>query len=130
MDEHGYIRSIHTHLPKKGLTIWKINDNFRGGVPDAYYSGSGGDIWIEYKYVKRLPKREDTQIIPQLRPQQIKWLNTEHNYGRNVYCVVGSPDGGVVLEHPHWTSGITMLEFAKRSSSQKELAAWILTKTA
>ena len=52
MDEHGFIRSVHRHLPKKGLTVW-----------------------IEYKYLRQVPKRAGTLIVPSLRPQQLAaWI--------------------------------------------------------
>jgi len=129
MDEHGFIRSVHRHLPKKGITVWKINDNFRGGVPDAYYSGPKGDIWIEYKYLRQVPKRAGTLIVPSLRPQQIKWLEKEHSFGRQVYCIVGCKSGGHVFEYPDWVNGIPTEFFNKSIRKQKQLAAWICSLT-
>jgi hypothetical protein len=129
MDEHGFIRSVHRHLPKKGLTVWKINDNYRGGVPDAYYSGPKADIWIEYKYLKQIPKRAGTIIKPSLRPQQLKWLAKEHSFGRQVYCIVGSKEGGCIFKYPEWVEGIPTKAFNNSIIKQNELAAWICSLT-
>lgn len=97
MNEHGYIRSIHRKLPKT-LYVWKINDNYQGGVADAYYSGPKGDIWVEYKYIN-LPKRPTTMLPEQfgLSDQQLGWLRDRAGEGRNVSLVVGSDYGDLIL---------------------------------
>lgn len=88
MNEHSYIKSIHNKLPSS-IYKWKINDNFQGGVADAYYSGPAGDLWIEYKYLSRPPKRADTVIKTCLTDQQLYWLKSRQSEGRNVALVVG-----------------------------------------
>ena len=106
MIESKYTASIHKLLPKT-IYKWKINDNFQGGVPDAYYSGHGGDLWIEYKYLQKLPKRTDTLIVPQLRSLQIRWLNDRSAEGRNCLVVVGCPDGSYIFNSDTWGEGVT-----------------------
>ena len=96
MNEHSFIRSVHRLLPKD-VYRWKINDNFAGGVPDAYYSGPKGDVWIEYKYVK-LPKKDHSEVRFGASAQQILWLCERKKEGRNVLLVVGSDEGVVVFD--------------------------------
>ena len=55
MNEHGFIKSVHRHLPTD-IFSWKIHDTFTGGVPDAMYAGPAGILFVEYKYTK-LPKK-------------------------------------------------------------------------
>ena len=98
MNEHGFIKSIHRTLPKE-VYRWKINDNFAGGVADAYYSGKVGDLWVEYKYVK-LPKRPESKVDFGASAQQIDWLCTRIDEGRNVYLVVGSEKGTLITKDP------------------------------
>jgi len=88
MNEHSYIKAIHKMLPST-VYKWKINDNFHGGVADAYYSGSGGDLWIEYKYVSNPPKRSSTEIKTCLSLQQLHWLKSRQEEGRKVVLVIG-----------------------------------------
>jgi len=88
MNEHSYIKAIHNRLPSS-VYKWKINDNFHGGVADAYYSGNGGDLWIEYKYISNPPKKPTTVIKTCLTDQQLNWLKTRQSEGRNVALVIG-----------------------------------------
>lgn len=127
MTEHGYIRSVHRHLPAKGILVWKINDALTGGVPDCYYSGSTGDIWVEWKYTKSPTKRKP--ITPTLRSLQLRWLERQYAFGRNVYCIVGCPDGGFIFSEPdQWVKGIPPDKFYPNLKSAKELAIWITQK--
>ena len=50
------------------MFAWKINDRFNAGIPDAFYEGPAGFLWVEYKLVKRktLPKL----LVPTLSAQQ------------------------------------------------------------
>lgn len=127
MNEHGYIRSIHRKLPKN-LYIWKINDNYAGGVPDAYYSGNKNDLWLEYKYLKTIPKRNDTVIdfTKMLSPLQQKWLKERHNEGRNVGVVIGSEFGGLLLMGTEFTTSLSAAEFRIKSIGKDELVFRII----
>jgi hypothetical protein len=99
MIESGFTQSIHKKLPKH-IYVWKISDRLTGGVPDAYYSSAKRDCWIEYKYVQKLPKN----VKPALSPLQTAWLNARHDEGRNVYVVVGSPEGCILYRDKEWNS--------------------------
>ncbi|QIB67110.1 hypothetical protein [Kineobactrum salinum] len=63
MNEHGYIKSIHRHVPLPTYS-WKIHDAFNGGVFDAFYSDNGGLLFVEYKYQPKIPKRATTMLVP------------------------------------------------------------------
>lgn len=128
MRESQYTQAIHRHLPKE-VYRWKINDNFQGGVPDAYYSGTKADLWVEYKYLQKLPKRETTLIVPNLSTLQLDWLRTREREGRKIVVIIGSPEGGCVLYCSQWESGISLSHFRNEAMSKKELASWITTQT-
>ena len=98
MNEHGFIRSIHRRLPSD-LEVWKINDNYKGGVADAYYSGDEGDLWVEYKFVK-LPKRDSSKVDFGLSALQIDWLTKQANRGRQVAVIIGSDEGSWIIQDP------------------------------
>lgn len=128
MIESQYTQAVHKHLPKV-LYRWKINDSFQGGVADAYYSGTNGDLWVEYKYLKSLPKRLSTCITPALRSLQKRWLRDRHSEGRNVAVIIGSPEGSVILSKPSaWEAGISCEDFKEQALSKQEIANWITTQ--
>lgn len=95
MNEHGFVRKVHKKLreAKRLKKIWKINDNFQGGVPDAYYLGETDSLWVEYKYLPRLPKRGNTLIVPGLSELQYGWLQDLQEGGKNAWVAVGHPFG-------------------------------------
>lgn len=127
MNEHSFIRSIHNKLPIDVYT-WKINDNFQGGVADAYYSRiMGGDMWIEYKYLKALPKRPDTPVKLGLSALQHEWLNARLLDGRTVSVIVGSPEGALILTDGEWNTPVTACNFKRNAVETPAIVAYILS---
>lgn len=127
MNEHSFIRSIHRKLPPD-VYIWKINDNFQGGVADAYYSKrNGGDLWIEYKYLSSLPKRASTIVNYGLSALQIMWLNERLLDGRTVSVIVGSPQGHLVLEKGAWEHQMNKETFTRNAVESPAVVAYILS---
>lgn len=126
MNEHSFIRSIHRKLPAD-VYVWKINDNYQGGVADAYYSLRGGnDLWVEYKYLPKLPKRPDTPVHYGLSALQLDWLRARQLDGRNVLVIVGSPQGHRVLSHSAWEKPTTCMEFISSAIDTPQVVAYIL----
>jgi len=131
MNEHSYIKSIHKMLPTT-LYKWKINDNFHGGVADAYYSGDAGDLWIEYKYVARPPKKSTTVIKTCLTDQQLHWLRTRQQEGRNVALVIGmqapadmrSKDNLIVID---FSQKVTTADFSSSAVDKRGVAEFIMS---
>ena len=99
MTESGFTSSIKAKLPSR-IYSWKINCKYANGIPDSWYSGPVSDLWVEYKYVKTLPKNG---VKPNLSPLQEKWLKDRHSEGRNVAVIVGSPDGCLIYTNLEWT---------------------------
>ena len=105
--EAAYTNAIHRALAKhtaEDVDIWKIHDTFAGGVPDAVYFGRGSTLWVEYKYLKTLPKRETTaiDITKELSDNQQKWLERKHNLGHRTWVIVGTPKGSLILKSMEW----------------------------
>ena len=94
MNEHSFIKAIHRKLPKD-IYRWKVSDRFTGGVPDCYYEGSKGALWIEYKYLKSLPKRTTTPINPGVSKLQLAWLERAERNGVNAMLAAGYPCGSI-----------------------------------
>lgn len=124
--ENQFIQSVHKHLPAE-LHREKMNNPYRGGTADVWYSGSRADLWIEYKFLPKIPVR--TQIKADLTPLQIAWLSGRYKEGRDVWVVIGCKDGGVVLEHMDWTTELSPEEFRERLCTRPELAKRIMWHT-
>ena len=88
MQERHFINKIHKRL-SSNIYKWKINDAYHGGVPDVFYSGSGGHCFVEYKYKKELPKRHNTFIKFGVTAQQCAWLNARKDEGVPVFVALG-----------------------------------------
>jgi len=127
MNEHSFIRSIHRKLPDD-VYVWKINDNFQGGVADAYYSRTGGnDMWVEYKFIQSLPKRPTTPVDFGLSPLQRDWLKARLLDGRTVSVIVGSPDGHLILREGEWEKPISKETFTRNAVETSAVVAYILS---
>lgn len=131
MTEHNYVRSLHNRLKRiaPAIYIWKINDPYQGGVADAYYS-QASDMWVEYKFLKSLPKRASTAIDIGLSPLQRKWLSDRHREGRRVCVIVGSPDGSLILPGTDWDKVITRADFISSGVDNSEVPAYIQAQVA
>jgi hypothetical protein len=96
MNEHSFVKAVHRKLPPE-VYKWKIHDTYTGGVPDAMYAGPAGLLFVEYKYLKSLPKKPTTPIKTGLSELQISWLERMLLYNVLVLVIIGSPSGAVVL---------------------------------
>lgn len=104
-----------------------MHNPYRGGTADVWYSGPDGDLWIEYKYVEKLPRSE--AIRPDLTPLQKRWLNARHDEGRTVAVILGTPDGGVIYQDKDWSIPQSTEQLEARMVTLRELAKWITSKT-
>lgn len=120
--ETSFIQGVHRHLP----TVYKekMNNPYRGGTPDVWYSGKLADLWVEYKCIPRIPKQAN--ILPDLSPNQQLWLSQRYSDGRDVVVVVGVVrGGGVIFEHMSWMQPLSPAEFTKQMRSKEAIAAFI-----
>lgn len=118
MDEHSFVRSVHNQLPSR-VHRWKINARFARGVPDAWYSGDRGDVWVEYKWLPRTPVR---QFTVELSGNQRKWLRDRHLEGRTVAVIIGTPSGAVVLTGRQWEQ---TQKVVGEWMTRRQVAQWI-----
>jgi hypothetical protein len=124
--ENQFVSGVHKYLPPIGeLYRAKMHNPYTAGIPDWWYSGSGGDMWIEYKYIPEIPKRHNTLIVPDLSDLQRQWLDGRHAEGRTVCVLVGCPDGGLVFNKSNWTHGVEAGDFRGWLQTRAALAAWI-----
>lgn len=120
--ETSFIKSIHRLLP--GVYHEKMNNPFLAGTADVWYSGISGDLWIEYKFIAKVPRSE--KILPAITPRQELWLNNRCDEGRNIAVVLGTPTGGVIYRDKLWSIPLDTAGFNKQLVSKREIADWIL----
>ena len=126
MNEHSFIKSIHRYL-HPDVHSWKIHDTYTGGVPDAMYSGPAGLLFVEYKYVKELPKKASTSIKTSLSALQLQWLNRV-NQPANAALIIGVADTCIIILDD-FSSIICKNRYIEQSRSRKEAAEFIYNVT-
>lgn len=124
--ESSFIKKVHGKLPAV-VYREKTHNAYRGGTPDVYYSAPASDLWVEYKFIARIPVR--AQVTADLSALQKLWLDGRHAEGRSVAVIVGCPDGGVIYQRGEWHTPLTPEEFRGRLQSVDDLANWIKTYT-
>ena len=99
--ETNFYRGVHKLLPRE-IYREKMYNPLRGGTPDVWYSGNAGDLWVEYKWLAKVPKQVPIRLYKLLSPLQFSWLNARHKEGRNVAVVLGTPEGAWVFRDTTW----------------------------
>lgn len=124
--ETTFIGSVHKHLPPgREDPYWMKNNNqYTSGIWDCWYSGNAADLWVEYKWLDRIPVQKP--FVPELSALQLEWGKKRLAEGRNMAVIVGCKDGGVIFENLEWESEITNAAFKVRIRSRKEIAEWIM----
>lgn len=105
-----------------------MNNPYRGGTADFWYSGCKADLWVEYKWLPRIPKSEYSLTCgkkPSLSVLQQKWLLDRHNEGRHVCVIIGVPSGVIILNNLTWLGAIDFNKIISRDTA----AAWIIKET-
>lgn len=124
MNEHSFVKAIHRRLSDEVFT-WKINDNYAGGVPDAWYCGSsGGHLFVEYKYVK-LPARATTTLSSSLSALQLSWLLDKQLRGVPTALIIGAEDKAIIIADYSCVGSITKADFEKQAVSFDGVANFI-----
>mgnify|MGYP001234107327 CR=1 FL=1 len=124
MNEHGFIKSVHSYLPST-VYKWKIRDTYTGGIPDVFYAGPQCMMFIEYKYVKKLPVRSKTNIKCSISALQQTWLQRMYNQEHKVAVVLGVGREALIMDQGQWCNPITTNSFNKNCVPFKQVAKWI-----
>ena len=126
MNEHSFVRSIHNAL-SPDVYKWKIHDTYTGGVPDAFYAGPAGTLFVEYKYVKSLPKKDTTVIKHSLSPLQIQWLN-RMKQSTPVALILGVEDSAIIIVDD-FSANICKSQYIEQKVTRRQVAQWIFDIT-
>jgi hypothetical protein len=125
--ENTFINSVHKHFGHARPYTEKMNNPYRGGTADTWYSGTKADLWVEYKYIARIPQRAG--VLPDCSPLQLQWLKGRSSEGRNVAVIVGCPTGGVVYLNGAWEYEVSGADFSALVVPRPTIAGWITYRT-
>lgn len=126
--ESLFIQRIHRAMGAHAPYHLKVNMPLAGGIPDVYYSGDGGDMWVEYKYDPRAGMGVRF-VQPNLSPLQTRWLNQRWKEGRQVAVILGCETGVMIYQHGKWTVPMAPSFFQSNLVSEQEAANFILKRT-
>jgi hypothetical protein len=111
-----------------------MNNPYSSGVADDLYCGNRADLWVEYKFLPKVPVRAVIDPTKLLSPLQLDWINerykrTQNSAERLIAVLIGCPEGGVVLTNLAWAQPLSAEEFRRSLVSRRDLANWIVQST-
>lgn len=98
----------------------KMNNPYRGGTADFWYSGYKDDLWVEYKWLTHAPVRSVKVGLSKL---QELWLNDGWKKGRNVCVITGSPQGCAILLEGAWMHNVDRAAF---KYTEQDVVTWLI----
>ncbi len=131
--ENTFRASVHRYLPDS-VQHDKMNNPYTSGVADDLYCGNRGDLWVEYKFLPKIPVRAAVDPKKLLSDLQMDWIaerykRTQHSDERHIAVVIGCSEGGVILTDLAWTQQLTADEFKRRIVPRRSVAEWIVQLT-
>ncbi len=123
--ETRFIASVH-RLLHPNIYRMKNHNSYIGGPADMWYSSTRADLWVEYKYVRKLPMFIDlmnTKNKYALSALQQKWLHNRHKENRNVAVVLGCEQGGIIFIQRDWEAKQHVDDL--QVETRHEIAQWI-----
>lgn len=90
--EARYVTGVNKHVRIHHQGMYTP---YYAGTPDQYYSAVR-DLWVEYKWLAQAPPIIDPVAL--LSKQQFVWIRDRRNEGRNIWQIIGCPQGGIILD--------------------------------
>ena len=126
--ETTFSNAVRAALPE-GVYSMKSSNPYIAGIPDLWFSGQKGDLWVEMKFISRLPATRIVRPYELLSSLQEQWLRARYEEGRNVAVMIGCKHEGklkgLVLRDLAWECDISPQEFYALIISKSELANFI-----
>jgi hypothetical protein len=108
--ENVFRGKVHKLLPRK-IYQMKTSSPYLGGVWDDYYESPAGMLWVEYKFIEKLPRGV---LLPDMSPLQLNWGDRLLANGRPCAVCVGVGRGrgaqGVWFTDGAWITGTPVPE--------------------
>lgn len=128
--ETNYYTGVHKLLPPmRELHREKMHNIYRGGTADVWYSGNLDDLWVEYKWLAKLPKKALVRLERELSPLQQQWLTGRYEEGRNVVVILGTPEGAWVFEGVSWKEPLSPGTIRTVGLTKRNVADYIKKRT-
>ena len=128
--ETRFYTGVHKCLPPlRELHREKMHNIYRGGTADVWYSGNLDDLWVEYKWLAKLPKKAPVCLDRELSPLQQQWLEGRHAEGRNIVVILGTPEGAWVCEGLAWKTPLDSNAIRTRALTKQNVADYIKKRT-
>lgn len=126
--ETNFSNALRDALPE-GIYSMKNNNEYVSGIPDLWFSGRKGDLWVEMKFIQKLPKTVPIRPYDLLSKMQEKWLRDRYEEGRNVAVIIGCKRStrleGIILRDLAWERDIHTQDFDALIVSKSELVSFI-----
>lgn len=130
--ENRYILKIHKDLPK-GLYREKMANPYRGGTPDVYYEGNKDILWVEYKYLEKLPPTltlNNPKGQTKVSPLQERWLRRTSHNGRKAKVILGvGSKQGVIFDTVEIDKTFTREMLEQRLMPNEAIVEYITQQT-
>lgn len=130
--ETNFSNAVRAALPE-GIYSMKNNNDYVSGVPDLWFSGLAGDLWVEMKFVPKLPVKVPLRPYDLLSKLQEEWLRNRYNEKRNVAVIIGCKRlhriEGIILRDLAWEKDILPCDFDKCIVSKEKLVEFIAKQT-
>jgi len=126
--ETRFYSAVHKLLPIS-IHREKMHNIYRGGTADVWYSGNLDDLWVEYKWIAKLPKKALVRLGKLLSPLQQQWLEGRHEEGRNIVVILGSPEGAWVFEGAAWKEPVSPDAIRTVGVTKRNVADYIKKRT-
>lgn len=111
-----------TQTIKKYIKAWpkthiqRVEDSMSPGIADMNVCHQGFEFWLEGKFLKDLPVRDNTLVRVGLTPEQATWLETRQRAGGCVFVWIRVRGYGWLLFEDQFRElqhGIIKTEFMK-----------------
>jgi len=126
--EATYKNSIHKYINKSNVYFASMGGGYVAGIPDVYYEGNAGCLWVEWKNFQVLPREIcllNQSGAAKLSPLQQQWLRRANKNNINTAVICGSPEGGCVFPKNLWEGLLSRESFINTTLNRKEIAEWI-----
>ena len=126
--ETNFYTAVNKRLPRT-IHREKMHNIYRGGTADVWYSGNLDDLWVEFKWIAKLPKKASICLRRELSPLQQRWLEGRHEEGRNVAVILGTPEGAWICEGAAWKEPLDPVTIRIRALTKQNVADYIKKRT-
>ena len=129
MNESSFTASLRRYAPEP-LVMRKFSDRFNAGVSDTLnrvVTGLGNEraLWVEYKYLHELPKRDTTIVVPDLSQAQLDFFTETRDSNGFAVCALGYANDNVVLFPQEFeVSGLPVSVIKANTMTRKQ---WVKT---